>query len=83
MLLLKLRNQIMHFGPEPQSVQLPGVLIKVLFDTTFYENLNERTGIMAVESTESFFRCLLEQQGLDPERVEGAFHRWTGRSSGA
>lgn len=77
--LRDLRNDLMHFTSSHQTLDLPGVTIHGLADTTSYDNLGDEQAKSALRVAENLVAELFILRGIPYHQVCHLLHAWTGK----
>jgi hypothetical protein len=72
------RNRLMHFTSSHESVELPGIALHGLADTSVFDDLTESDAIDAVHAAVGMVEEILRLRGVTPERMPYELRRWTG-----
>ena len=73
------RNLLMHFTSSHQSVNLPGIEIQGLADTSVYDNLTVGDARKALGIAEGMVQELLRLRGVQDQQMGDALHHWIGK----
>lgn len=76
--LKSLRNSIVHFTSSHDSVELEGVAIHGLADTTDYDGLGYEHANWALRTAENLVAEIIRMAGASEKEVRHALHAWTG-----
>ena len=77
--LKRLRNSLVHFSSSHESIELPGLTIHDLADTTDYESLDEHAAAEALDIAETFICEVFKLRGAASEDLRHSLHSWTGK----
>jgi hypothetical protein len=77
--LKNLRNKLVHFSSTHESIEVPGITINGVADTTAYNSLNEHAANEALETAEKFICEIFRLRGIEEENICHALHSWTGK----
>ena len=77
--LQKLRNGLMHFQHDNISIEMPGLAVHGLSDTTAFDSLTAETALDALDVAESFALEIFKLQGVPETALAGHMRRWTGK----
>ena len=77
--LKNLRNELVHFSSTHETIELPGVTIHGLADTSVYSLLNANTPSKSLKVAEQFICDIFRLRGIEEENICHALHSWTGR----
>lgn len=80
--LRKKRNELMHFSGHQQDVELLGIHIVGMMDTSCYDNLTMDDAVEAVVLAEGMLAETLRLQGVSEENIPHQLHHWTGMPPG-
>jgi len=80
--LKKLRNGLVHFSSTWETIQLPGVNIQGLADTSAFDSLGEHSATQALKTAEEFLAEVFRLRGIKEKDIPGALHSWTGLPPG-
>ena len=73
------RNALMHFTSSHETLNLPGVVIQGLADTSVVDTLTLADAAHALEAAEGMVRELCRLRGTPEHQLPHALHLWTGR----
>lgn len=79
MKLKELRNSIVHFTSSHEGIDLAGVAIQGLADTTSYDALDGNAASWALRTAESFIAELLSAAGYAATDIPHVLHAWAGK----
>jgi hypothetical protein len=77
--LKTLRNKLVHFSSSHESIELPGVKIHGMADTSIYSSLTTHTALHALEVAEKFICEIFRLRGNSEQECTHSLHAWTGR----
>ncbi len=77
--LRKKRNALMHFSGQQAELNLPGIRIAGLMDTSCYDSLTARDAVESVRLAEGMIAETLRLRGVSEERVPHHLHHWIGK----
>jgi hypothetical protein len=77
--LKNLRHTLMHFASSHETIDIPGVAIHGMADTSAYESLSAESAIEALHTAEAFLCEVFTLRGISSENLPHALHSWTGR----
>lgn len=77
--LKSLRNKLIHFSSSHETIELPGVKIQGMADTSVYASLNAHSGVNALEVADQFICEIFRLRGIREEEHPHALHSWTGK----
>lgn len=80
--LKNLRNDLVHFSSTWEIVEVPGITIRGLADTSVFELLGEHSAIQALETAEEFLIEIFRMRGIKEADIPSALHSWTGQPPG-
>lgn len=80
--LKNIRNGLVHFSSTWETVEVPGITIHGLADTSAFESLGEHSAIQALETAEEFLAEVFRLRGIKEADIPGALHSWTGQPPG-
>ena len=80
--LRKQRNSLMHFSASQGSVDLPGLQIVGLLDTSCYDELTNDDANRALALAEGMVEETLRLRGVNEADLAGHVHLWTGKPPG-
>lgn len=73
------RNSLMHFTSTHQTINLPGIEMHGLADTSVFDDLTVNDAERAVEVVEGMVKEVFRLRGIPEEKLGQALHLWTGR----
>lgn len=76
--LKNLRNGLVHFSSSWETIEIPGVTINGLADTSAFNSLGEHSAIQALTTAEGFLAEVFRLRGIKEEDMSEALHAWTG-----
>lgn len=79
--LISLRNEIVHFESNYETVEYPQLIVHGLADTTKYDALQAQDAIRAVSIAENIALEFFRLAAFNPEDQEQAKSAWTGSNS--
>lgn len=79
MKLKELRNGLMHFSSSHESIEVLGLAIHGLADTTDYESLDEHAAVKALDTAENLICEVFRLRGADDTDLCHGLHSWTGK----
>lgn len=79
MRLKELRNSLVHFSSSHESIELPGLAIHGLADTTAFESLDENIAIEALNTAECLICEIFKLRGTEDKDLQHGLHAWTGK----
>ncbi len=74
-----LRNKLAHFSSSHETIELPGVKIQGMADTSVYASLTAHSAVNALEVAERFICEILRLRGISEQECPHALHAWTGK----
>lgn len=77
--LKKLRNKLVHFSSSHEKIELPGVEIQGMADTSVYASLTAHSAKKALEVAEQFICEIFLLRGVSEQECPHALHAWTGK----
>lgn len=77
--LKNLRNKLVHFSSTHESIEVPGITINGMADTTAFNSLNEHASNEALETAEKFICEIFRLRGIEEKDICHALHLWTGK----
>lgn len=77
--LKTLRNSIIHFTSSHESVELAGVRIHGLADTSAYDSLSSEQAIWALQTAEGLVAEIFRLAGVAEKEIPHALHSWAGK----
>lgn len=77
--LKSLRNSIVHFTSNHESIELEGVAIHGLANTTDYDGLGYEQANWALQTAENFVAEIFRKSGVSEENIRHGLHAWTGK----
>ena len=77
--LKSLRNSIVHFTSSHESIELAGVAIHGLADTSAYDSLSSSEAIWALQTAENFVAGIFRLAGIAEKEIPHALHAWAGK----
>ncbi|MEE9338247.1 MAG: hypothetical protein V3U87_09220 [Methylococcaceae bacterium] len=80
--LKDLRNRLVHFSSTWETIEMSGVTIHGLADTSAFESLGDHSAIQSLKTTEEFLVEVFRLRGIKEADIPGALHSWTGLPSG-
>lgn len=80
--LKNLRHALMHFKSSHETIEMRGVTIQGLADTTVYQELSAETAVEALQTVEAFICEVFALRGLSDLDIPHALHAWTGKPPG-
>ncbi len=76
--LKNIRNGLVHFSSTWETIEVPGITIHGLADTSVFESLGENTAIQALETAEDFLVEVFRLRGIKDIDIPSVLHSWTG-----
>ena len=76
--LKNLRNRLVHFSSTWETIEIPGVAIHGLADTSALDSLGDHSAIKALKAAEGFLVEVFRLRGIKESDIPGALHLWTG-----
>lgn len=77
--LKSLRNSIVHFTSSHESVDLGGVSIHGLADTSAYDSLSSEHATWALQTAENLVAEVFRLAGVTEKEIPHALHAWAGK----
>jgi len=77
--LKDLRNKLVHFSSSHEKIELPGVIINGLADTTVYDSLDDSSALRALETAEQFICEIFRLRGTEEANLRHSLQLWTGK----
>lgn len=78
--LKSLRNSIVHFTSSHKSIELAGVTIHGLADTSNYDSLAADQAIWALQTAENLVAEIFRLAGIAEKEIPHALQAWAGKS---
>jgi len=72
------RNNLTHFTSNYESVNIGGININGLADTSSFDTLNKADGLNSLIVAKEFIEYILALSGVKKEQLPHAIHHWTG-----
>lgn len=76
--LRELRNKLMHFQSSHETLELPGLRIEGLSDTSTYDQLDAKRAAWALGVAESVMHEVFVRAGQSETQRRASMHLWTG-----
>ena len=73
------RNKLIHFSSTHESIEVPGITINGMADTTVYNLLGEHAASEALEVAENFIGEIFRLRGIHENEICHSLHAWTGK----
>jgi hypothetical protein len=73
------RNKLVHFSSTHEPIEVPGVTINGMADTTVYNSLGKHAANEALEVAEGFIGEIFRLRGIHENEICHALHSWTGK----
>lgn len=77
--LKSLRNSIVHFTSSHESIELAGITIHGLVDTSDYDSLASDHAIWALQTAEDLVAEIFRLAGVAEKEIPHALHAWAGK----
>ena len=77
--LKTLRNELVHFSSSHEPIELPGIKIQGMADTSIYSSLTTHTALNALNVSENFICEIFRLRGISEQECPHSLHAWTGR----
>jgi len=78
--LKKLRNDLVHYKPTYERVEVPGFAMEGLTDTAVYDFLNKDDAFNFLETAENFIgEIICIGDGMTKDLIKHSLHFWLGR----
>ncbi|RTL56477.1 MAG: hypothetical protein EKK46_04520 [Rhodocyclaceae bacterium] len=77
--LKSLRNSIVHFTSSHESIELAGVTIHGLADTSAYDSLSSKQAVWALQTAENFVAEIFRLADIAEKEIPNALHAWAGK----
>jgi hypothetical protein len=74
-----LRNKLVHFSSSHETINLRGIRIQCMADTSIYTSLDAHSAVNALEVAEQFICEIFRLRGIDENECPHALHSWTGK----
>jgi hypothetical protein len=73
------RNTLMHFISDTHSLEVEGLIVNGLIDTSEFDNLTSSSGWSAVQAAEEFIAYLLLLGGASTDSIPHLLHHWVAK----
>lgn len=73
------RNKLTHFSSSHETIEIPGVIINGVADTSAYDSMSKEMAIAALNIAEDFICEVFRIRGISENEIYHALHEWTGK----
>lgn len=77
--LKELRNELVHFTSSHSKLEINGIKINGLSDTSRFDNLSTKDAISALTIAEGVIAEIFRIRGYSEEEIKHELHFWTGK----
>lgn len=77
--LKNIRNKLIHFSSTHETIEVPGITINGMADTTVYNSLGEHAANEVLEVAEEFIGEIFRLRGIHKNEICHTLHSWTGK----
>jgi len=74
-----MRNKLIHFSSSHETIEVPGVIINGMADTSAYDSLKTMKPIEILEIAENFICEIFRLRGIEKDNICHMLHSWTGK----
>jgi len=79
MKLKSLRNRLMHFQSSYDTLEIPGMTIQGLADTTSYDVLSKDVALESLSVAEGLIEEVFRLKGMSSDEIKHSVHGWIGK----